>query len=262
MLPQCTPGSAGACALQIQRYLRCTRSRQYLPAPRGTFLFRPPQFSTTLFAKYSTRYCQGIVCLASARCYSFFSHSHADTCKCDTVTSPLFYTRSGTEGNYTIEAPHGLEACGYNGAFEALEWIHNKDSSSAAFAPPAALQDPNALIRFDQTEFDVPRSGLDRIRGGFAYIPRQCWNANTATTHCSVHVFVHGCGMAAYAGPTPYAFNDTYARRAGFNEVRWLQSTIDGLPVATVLYYIKECVDISLTSTLSFSFFFWFGGCR
>lgn len=62
--------------------------------------------------------------------------------------------------------------------------------------------------------------------------------------------------MAAYAGPTPYAFNDTYARRAGFNEVRWLQSTIDGLPVATVLYYIKECVDISLTSTLSFSFFF------
>ena len=33
-----------------------------------------------------------------------------------------------------------------------------------------------------------------------------------------MHVFLHGCGQAAVSGPTPYAFNDTYARRAGFNE--------------------------------------------
>ena len=36
---------------------------------------------------------------------------------------------------------------------------------------------------------------------------------------CRVHVFVHGCGQQAAAGPTPYAMNDTYARRAGFNEL-------------------------------------------
>ena len=27
---------------------------------------------------------------------------------------------------------------------------------------------------------------------------------------CGLHVFMHGCGMGAVAGPTPYAFNDTY----------------------------------------------------
>ena len=62
-------------------------------------------------------------------------------------------------------------------------------------------------------------AGLDRVRGGFVYIPQRC---RTRGAHCRVHVFAHGCGMAANAGYAPrrlYAFNDTYARRAGFNEV-------------------------------------------
>ena len=45
------------------------------------------------------------------------------------------------------------------------------------------------------------------------YVPAACETQNM----CKLHVFTHGCGMAAHAGPGAYAFNDTYARRAGFN---------------------------------------------
>ncbi len=121
-------------------------------------------------------------------------------------------TPCGTEGNYTESSPHGLEACDYNGVFHALNFIHGGKQS----LNPPSTQNPGSLFRFDQTEFDLPRAGLDINSGGFVYIPIKC---KATGARCGIHVFVHGCGMAAYAGPKPYAFNDTYARRAGFNEV-------------------------------------------
>lgn len=117
-------------------------------------------------------------------------------------------TPCGTEGNYTEAAPHGLEACNYSGAQAALSWIH------AGLNPPAIRQDPSALVRFDQSEFGSSRAGLDLVNGGFAYIPARC-----RSEACRIHVFAHGCGQQAAAGPTSYAMNDTYPRRAGFNEL-------------------------------------------
>lgn len=122
--------------------------------------------------------------------------------------------------------------CRYDGPFHALQWVHGGGSSTAFNSP--VKQDPSSFIRFNQSEFasaddtsNAGRSGLDLIRGGFAYIPQNCRrkdqkspdDGHLRAAKCKVHVFAHGCGMAAYAGPTPYAFNDTYARRAGFNEV-------------------------------------------
>jgi hypothetical protein len=125
-------------------------------------------------------------------------------------------TPCGTEGNYTEAAPHSLEACGYDGAREALSWIH------PGLLPPAIAQDPTALVRFNQSEFGSPRAGLDLVRGGFVYVPKRCRQnlaGASSLPPCRVHVFVHGCGQQAAAGPVPYAMNDTYARRAGFNEI-------------------------------------------
>jgi hypothetical protein len=114
-------------------------------------------------------------------------------------------TPCGTEGNYTEAAPHGLEACGFDGAGEALQDIYS------TLRPPVP-QRVAGLHRFDQVEFDLPHAGLD-VLGGFVYVPAACETQNM----CKLHVFTHGCGMAAHAGPGAYAFNDTYARRAGFN---------------------------------------------
>jgi hypothetical protein len=114
-------------------------------------------------------------------------------------------TPCGTEGDHTEAKPHGLEACGFDGAGEALKHIYGE------LRPPVP-QRVSGLRRFDQVEFDLPHAGLDTL-GGFVYVPVAC----DTQSMCKLHVFVHGCGMAAHAGPTAYAFNDTYARRAGFN---------------------------------------------
>ena len=71
-------------------------------------------------------------------------------------------TPCGTEGNYTAEAPHGLESCGYDGPLHALQWIHGGvDGSNTLKAP--VQQDPAAFIRFDQSEFNGDRSGRSKI---------------------------------------------------------------------------------------------------
>jgi hypothetical protein len=114
-------------------------------------------------------------------------------------------TPCGTEGNYSEEWPHGLESCNFDGAGEALKHIYGE------LRPPVPQREAG-LHRFDQLDFDFPHAGLD-TNGGFVYIPAAC----ESQSMCRLHVFAHGCGMAAYAGPSPYAFNDTYARRAGFN---------------------------------------------
>ena len=117
-------------------------------------------------------------------------------------------TPCGTEGNYTEQSPHGLEACGFDGAGEALQHIYRNK-----LRPPVP-QRPNGLRRFAQAEFErsLPRAGLDPA-GGFLYLPAAC--EASGGVGCRVHVFAHGCGMAAAAHS--YGFNDTYARRAGFN---------------------------------------------
>ena len=123
-------------------------------------------------------------------------------------------TPCGTKGSYTEKAPHGLEACGYDGAGAALAHIYGPLKPAGAFAP-------DRLLAFDQREFDGPEVGLDDK--GWLYVPEECAPALSLgearkAGSCAVHVFLHGCGMAAASGPSLYAFNDTYARRAGFNE--------------------------------------------
>ena len=134
----------------------------------------------------------------------------------DSIPTLSTGTACGTEGNYTEASPHGLEACGYDGAADALTHIYGP------LAPPTPFE-RERLFEFDQSEFDGPEVGLDRT--GWLYVPRACaQDAQQHTTDgargggCAVHVFLHGCGMAAISGPTPYAFNDTYARRSGYNE--------------------------------------------
>lgn len=50
-----------------------------------------------------------------------------------------------------------------------------------------------SLLRFDQTEFDLPHAGLDAA-GGYYYIPQRC---RAPGARCKLHVFAHGCGMSA-----------------------------------------------------------------
>lgn len=126
-------------------------------------------------------------------------------------------TPCGVEGNYTEESPHGLEACQFDGAGRALSHIYGP------LAPAAAASSAH-LSYFSQQEFDGPGVGLDAV-GGFIYVPESCRSraaaASAPRAGCGLHVFLHGCGMSAASGPPkwkPYAFNDTYARRAGFNE--------------------------------------------
>ena len=114
-------------------------------------------------------------------------------------------TPCGVEGNYTESHPHALEACGFDGAGECLKHIYG------TLASPVQQQQ-SSLRFFDQLEFDLPNAGLDP-RGGFVYIPVACEKSGA---NCKLHVFTHGCGQQAAAAS--YKFNDTYARRAGFNE--------------------------------------------
>ena len=113
-------------------------------------------------------------------------------------------TPCGAEGSYTEASPHGLEACGFDGAADALAHIYGFD-----LRPPVP-QRKAGLRRFDQLEFDFSRAGLDAA-GGFIYVPADCEPASRhaaregqENTSCRLHVFAHGCGMAAFAGPTPY----------------------------------------------------------
>ena len=131
----------------------------------------------------------------------------------------------GEAGRYGDEgAPFGLEACGYDGAGASLAHIYGVPR-----AAPSRFE-PSSLSRFSQHEFGGRTAGLDLDAGGFLYAPRACRQAARAAASgsadgaaprpppCGLHVFVHGCDMEAGAGPTRYTFNDTFARRAGFNE--------------------------------------------
>eukprot|EP00038_Savillea_parva_P012977 m.208168 g.208168 ORF g.208168 m.208168 type:complete len:262 (+) comp24038_c0_seq1:123-908(+) len=128
-------------------------------------------------------------------------------------------TACGTEGNYTQRYPHGLEACDYDGAGHCLSHM------CGPLRPPVPQRD-GGLSMFDQREFDVPRAGLD-VTGGFLYVPESCDHRFVTAlpdvrVKCTLHIFLHGCGMSAASPSGTYAFNDTYARRAGFNE--WAES--------------------------------------
>ena len=94
-------------------------------------------------------------------------------------------TPCGVEGNYTEAHPHGLEACNFDGAGEAFKHIYGQ-------LQPPGIYNPSNLISFDQTEFDAPEVGLDK--SGWVYVPKECQKKGGG---CGVHMFLHGCGMAA-----------------------------------------------------------------
>ena len=63
-------------------------------------------------------------------------------------------TPCGVEGNYTERAPHGLGACGYDGAGAAVAHIYGPLKPPGAFAS-------GRLLAFDQHKFDGSEVGLD-----------------------------------------------------------------------------------------------------
>ena len=88
-------------------------------------------------------------------------------------------TPCGTEGNYTSAAPHGLEACGYDGAGECLQHLYR-----GTFKPPSEQQRADTrtsaanIVAFDQGEF-LTTGGTWMAETGYAYIPPQCRDNST-----------------------------------------------------------------------------------
>ena len=121
-------------------------------------------------------------------------------------------TLCGTEGNYTSASPHGLEACGYDGAGECLRHLYG-----GRLRPQQPSVRSN-ILPFDQTDFGMNDTGkaMGFAREGYMYLPSRC---KGAAARCRLHTFFHGCGMAFNSGSTGAGtgFNLTYVADAGFN---------------------------------------------
>eukprot|EP00935_MAST-01C_sp_MAST-1C-sp1_P000517 g517.t1 len=151
-------------------------------------------------------------------------------------------TPCGTEGDYSQAKPHGLEACGYDGAGACLQHIYG------ALAPAVAQQSEN-VFSFLQAPFNfgpdsptpwVYGAGLDEL--GYVYAPKRCQKrATTALSSeakaqpCKLHIFAHGCGMHYKARGAAGEFGLTYVRRAGFNE--WAEAN------GIVILYPQKYID-------------------
>jgi poly(3-hydroxybutyrate) depolymerase len=148
-------------------------------------------------------------------------------------------TRCGTEGNYSTASPHGLEACGYDGAGACLQHIYR-----GSLAPPVQQTEAN-LFPFNQTPFGMTPAikqpwkygaGLDDV--GYIYIPTQC-QSHASKAHCKLHIFMHGCGMQYTKRGPGGLFGLTYVLRAGFNH--WAEAN------NIVVLYPQKFVDCNAT---------------
>ena len=123
---------------------------------------------------------------------------------------------------------HGLEACGFDGAGEALRHIYAGDGRAPLVPPPnASAIVPAHLLPFDQLPFGMRGDSTKDMafaRTGYAYVPPRCrravrGGATAAVPGCRLHVFFHGCGSAFNSGASVvgHGFNDTFIAHAGFS---------------------------------------------
>ncbi|CAL8131438.1 unnamed protein product [Orchesella dallaii] len=116
-----------------------------------------------------------------------------------------------------------INNCGYNGAFEMLNYIHGGN----LIRPDSSTRPAGDFQLFDQSEFFSFNPSLSSMdSAGFVYIPTACKNG----AQCALHVAFHGCQQ--YRG----SVGDTYATKTGYIEVAELNNIIVLFPqtVATL----------------------------
>nr|XP_011418318.2 uncharacterized protein LOC105321645 [Crassostrea gigas] len=107
-----------------------------------------------------------------------------------------------------------LNNCGYNGAFEILNFIYGghlvRPSSNTALS--------GELRKFNQAEFfTAPPLTYSFDTTGYIYIPSRC---RDKSHKCKLHVALHGCKMGRHY------INEDYVRHGGYNEVGELNDVI------------------------------------
>ncbi|VDI55704.1 Hypothetical predicted protein [Mytilus galloprovincialis] len=100
-----------------------------------------------------------------------------------------------------------LNNCGYNAAFELLNWIYGDLK-----IPEAGKPLTGQLKTFDQSTFfhlSVPITySFDNT--GYIYVPSGCVDKQTK---CKLHIALHGCQQGRHF------INDEYVKHAGYNDV-------------------------------------------
>ncbi|CAC5419973.1 unnamed protein product [Mytilus coruscus] len=100
-----------------------------------------------------------------------------------------------------------LNNCGYNAAFELLNWIYGDLK-----VPEAGKPLTGQLKTFDQSTFfhlSVPIT-YSFDNDGYIYVPSGCADKQTK---CKLHIALHGCQQGRHF------INDEYVKHAGYNEV-------------------------------------------
>lgn len=106
-----------------------------------------------------------------------------------------------------FEGWSGPDNCSYDGAWEALKWIHGDEALQHGRDNRTTDLYTNFLYDFDQTPFFPPARDPLLADTGRVLVPEACAARNS---HCSVHVFLHGCGVTETY--------DVFTKFAGFNE--------------------------------------------
>ena len=136
-----------------------------------------------------------------------------------------------------------FDGCDFDGAGEALRWIHSK---SAPLAP--RVNDTRStwtqLRKFDQTKFFG-----DKFAGfasnASAFVPDECLkSASTlAAPPCRLHVFLHGCGIHNYDGYNMFVNYSGFTNWAATNRFVVLFPSIDWGEAATTNQERSGCFD-------------------
>lgn len=107
----------------------------------------------------------------------------------------------------------GPDNCTFDGAGEVLRWVHGADRLSAPRNNNTQHLYENYLMEFDQRLY-AAKSSLFAATGR-VFVPPDC---ASAAAKCTVHFFLHGCGVA-------WTF-ETFSQFSGFNEWAYANSII------------------------------------
>ncbi|KAK2703898.1 hypothetical protein QYM36_017821, partial [Artemia franciscana] len=123
----------------------------------------------------------------------------------------------------TTKSPF-INDCGYNGAYEMLNYLYG-GNLVRPFGAPGTTTLAGTFYEFDQTQFIsglASSSDMDTI--AYAYIPSACVDSGSV---CKLHVSLHGCLQGRKW------LDDEYAKMTGYNEVAELNNIIVIYPQAT-----------------------------
>ncbi|XP_048780035.1 uncharacterized protein LOC125683202 isoform X2 [Ostrea edulis] len=125
-----------------------------------------------------------------------------------------------------------LNNCGYNGAFELLNFIYG----GHLMRPSGNTTLAGQVKTFNQAQFFTAAPvtySLDNT--GYIYIPSNCLDKSNK---CKLHVALHGCKMGRHY------INEDYVRNGGYNEVGELNDIIILYPqVVPTLLNPSGCWD-------------------